>query len=92
LLDQRIDEAAAGEDRLGIDVVRLPLVAARFGGEAGDLAVLHEQQAVAFRHDDLRAVGDDVGRALRVRAAARIRALRHGGEQRRGRRQTAGTV
>jgi hypothetical protein len=60
---------------------------ARLGDEGGDRAILHQQQAVAFGHDDLRAVGDDVGRAAGVGTAPGVGALRHRGEQRRRRRQ-----
>src|SRR6185503_14628886 len=42
---------------------------------------------VALRHDDLRAVGDDVRGALGVRAASGVGAARHRGEQRGRRRQ-----
>src|SRR5690606_38391525 len=87
LLDQRRDEAVAGEDRLRVEVVRSPLIAARLGSEAGDRAVLEQQQAVAFGNDDLGAVGDDVGGARGIRTTPRIGAAWHRGEQRCRRRQ-----
>ncbi len=89
LLDQRIDETAAGEDRGRVEIVRSPFVTAGLGREAGDLAVLEQQQAVAFGNDDLRPIGDDVRRALGIRAASGIGTLRHRGEQRGRRRQAA---
>jgi hypothetical protein len=44
LHDQRADDAVAGEDRLRVDVVGAPFVAAGLGGEAGDLAVLNSSR------------------------------------------------
>jgi hypothetical protein len=90
LRDERAHHAVAGENRFRVGVVRLPDVAARFGSEAGDRAVLQQEQPVTFGHDDLRAVRDDVGGAFRVRPASGVRALRHGGEKGRGARQTCG--
>ncbi|KAG1087326.1 hypothetical protein G6F40_013741 [Rhizopus arrhizus] len=63
LLDEGADQAVAGKDRLRVQIVRAPLVAARLGDERGDRAILEQQQAVAFRHNALRTVADDVGRA-----------------------------
>jgi hypothetical protein len=78
----RAHDVVAGEDRLGVLGLGVPLVGARLRGEAGDGAVLHQDQAVALGDEDAAAVADHTFRAVRVRAAPGVLPLRDRREQR----------
>src|SRR5690606_20694892 len=83
--DGGAQDAVAREDRLSVLVFRREDEPARLPDEAGQLAVLEGDKAVAFGNDDAAAVGDDVLGALDVGPATGILPLGYGGKD--GRRR-----